>query len=160
MRRHANVRAMGYAAPKPITFPDAESAELLEGHNDLCVRWARRGSYPAGCSTMARTKRTVQEPGRPSPLLDQCRSRGEPVTRLRRTTRLRAHVSSALWAQNKRPQRGRLPARGTRAGADGGRESEGCIGALTSGNGVTPGPGRAKAARVDVIFRREPCPMR
>ena len=29
MRRHANVRAMGYAAPKPITFPDAESAELL-----------------------------------------------------------------------------------------------------------------------------------
>ena len=37
---------------------------------------------------------------------------------------LRAHVSSAKEAQNKRPQRGRLPARGTRAGADGGRESE------------------------------------
>ncbi len=38
------------------------------------------------------------------------------------------------------------------------RESEGCIRAKTSGNGVVPGPGRAKAARVDVSFRREPCP--
>jgi hypothetical protein len=27
---------------------------------------------------------------------------------------------------------------------------------LTSGNGVAPGPGRAKAARVDASFRREP----
>jgi hypothetical protein len=40
--------------------------------------------------------------------------------------------------------------------ADGGRESEGCIGATTSGNGITPGPGRAKAPRVDVIFTRAP----
>ena len=158
-RRHANVRAMGHAAPKPITFPDAQGAELLEGYNGLSVSWARRGPYPAGCSTMARMKRTAQEPGRPSPLLDQFRSRGEPVTRLRRTTRWRAHVSSALWAQKKRPHRGRPLARGTGAGANGGRESEGCIGARTSGNRVTPGPGRAKAARVDVIFRREPWPM-
>jgi len=63
-------------------------------------------------------------------------------------------------AQNKRLQRGRPLARGTGAVADGGRESEGCIRAWTSRNGVTPGPGRAKAARVDVSFRREPCPMR
>jgi hypothetical protein len=33
----------------------------------------RRGSYPAGCSTTARTKRTAQEPGRPSLLLDSNR---------------------------------------------------------------------------------------
>ena len=87
--------AMGHAAPKPITFPDAQGAELLEGYNGLSVRWARRGTYPAGCSTMARTKRTAQAPGRPSPLLDPSRLRGEPVSYLRRTTRLQAHVSSA-----------------------------------------------------------------
>jgi len=57
MRRQANVWAMGHAAPKPITFPDAQGAELPEGHNSLSVRWARRGTYPAGCSTMARTQR-------------------------------------------------------------------------------------------------------
>ena len=38
------------------------------------------------------------------------------------------------------------------------RESEGCIRAVTSGNGRAPGPGRAKAARVGVIFRRDPWP--
>jgi hypothetical protein len=36
---------------------------------------------------MARTQRTAPEPGRPSPLLDPFRLHGEPVTRLRRTTR-------------------------------------------------------------------------
>src|SRR5215813_1853230 len=95
-RRRASVWAMGHAAPKPIIFPDAQGAELLEGHNDLSVRWARRGPYPAGCSTMARTKRTAQAPGRPSPLLDTFRPRGEPVSCLRRTTRRRVHVSSAI----------------------------------------------------------------
>jgi len=33
--------------------------DYLEGHNDPCGKWARRGAYPAGCSTMARTKRTA-----------------------------------------------------------------------------------------------------
>ena len=42
----------------------------------------------------------------------------------------------------------------TGAPADEARESEGCEVAATPGNGVAPGPGRAKAARVDVIFRR------
>jgi len=46
--------------------------------------------------------------------------------------------------------------RGTGAMADGGRESEGCIRAMTLGNDVALGPSRAKAARVDVNFRREP----
>ncbi len=49
---------------------------------------------------------------------------------------LRAHGSSAQEAQNKRPHRGRPLARGTGAVAEGGRESEGCIGAWTSGNGM------------------------
>ena len=38
----------------------------------------------------------------------------------------------------------------------GGRESEGCIRARTSGNGLAPGPGRAKAARGGVSVRRDP----
>jgi hypothetical protein len=77
------------------------------------------------------------------------------VTRLRRTTRLRVHVSSAQGAENKHSQRGKPPARGTGAVAAGGRESEGGIGAVTSGNEVARGPGRAQAARVDGTFRRE-----
>ena len=72
---------------------------------------------------------------------------------------VRAPVSSAVEAQNTRPQRGRPSARGTGAVAAGGRESEGCIRAVTSGNRGTLGPGRAQAARVGVIFKREPCPM-
>ena len=48
-----------------------------------CKR-ARKGTSPAGCSTRARTKRSVQELGRPSPFLDPSRLRGEPVPRLRR----------------------------------------------------------------------------
>ena len=77
------------------------------------------------------------------------------MTRLRRTTRMRVHVSSAHVAQNKGPQRGRRLARGTGAVAKRGRESEGCIRALTSGNGVAAGPGRAQVARVEVHFGRE-----
>src|SRR6267143_799544 len=57
MRRQANVWAMGHAAPKPITFPDAQGPDLPEGNNGFSVWWARSGPYPAGCSTMARTKR-------------------------------------------------------------------------------------------------------
>src|SRR5262249_19107794 len=80
--------------PKLILFPEAQGAELPEGNNDPCENWARRGTSPAGCSTMARMKRTAQAPGRPSPLLDTFRLRGEPVSCLRRTTRLQAHVGS------------------------------------------------------------------
>jgi hypothetical protein len=54
-------------------------------------------------------------------------------------------------AQNKRLHRGRPLARGTGAVAEGGRESEGGIGAVTPGNGVALGLGRAKAARVGPV---------
>jgi hypothetical protein len=33
MRRQANVWAMGHAAPKPLTFPDAQGPVLPEGNN-------------------------------------------------------------------------------------------------------------------------------
>jgi hypothetical protein len=81
MRRQAHVWAMEQAAPKPLRFPEAQGAACREGNNALGAQWARRGAYPAGCSTMARRKRTVQEPGRPAPLLDPCpvvRRAGDP----------------------------------------------------------------------------------
>jgi hypothetical protein len=158
-RRQAHVRAVGLRPRNLSSCRMPRERDVIEGHNAPGEKRARRGASPAGCSTRARTQRTVQEPGRPSPLLDTCRSRGAPVTRLRRTTGRRVHVSSAQRAQNTHPHRGRPPARGTGAGADGGRESEGGIGAWTSGNGVAAGPGRAQAARVEVHVRRDPCPM-
>ena len=158
-RRHASVWAMGHAAPKPITFPDAQGAELLEGYNDLSVRWARRGYVSGGVFDHG----THEEDG-PGTWEALASPRHIPALR-------RAGESSPTHdafagarvvghqAQNKRLHRGRPLARGTRAVADGGRESEGCIRAVTSGNSQATGPGRAQAARVEVHFRREPCPM-
>ncbi len=67
-----------------------------------------------------------------------------------------AQADRAHGGEEKSPHRGRPLARATGAAADGARESEGCKVAVTSGNGVALGPGRAKAARVDASFRREP----
>ena len=67
-----------------------------------------------------------------------------------------AQADRAQSGEEKRSHRGRPLARETGAAADGARESEGCKVAWTSGNGVAPGPGRAKAARADVNFRRGP----
>jgi hypothetical protein len=148
----------GAGGPETSHLPGGRGAGCpCRQQHPLAYVWARRGVSPAGCSTRARTQRTAQAPGRPAPLLDPSRSGGEPVPRLRRTTRWCAHVSSA---QHKRWHRGRPRARGTGAVADGGREAEGCIRAWTSGNGGTPGPGRAQAARVEVSFSRAPCPRR
>ena len=88
-------------------------------------------------------------------LLDRTRSHGESGDHFSDAF---AQADRAVGGQEKRPHRGRPQARGTGAEADGARESEGCKVALTSGNGVAPGPGRAKAARVDASFRREPWP--
>src|SRR5262245_42280068 len=63
MRRQANVWAMGHAAPQPLIFPEAQGPDFPEGNKGFAVVWARRGPYPAGCATMARTKRTAQAPG-------------------------------------------------------------------------------------------------
>ena len=87
MRRQAHGWAMGYAAPQPLTCPDAQGPDVPEGHKGFAVVWARRGPYPAGCSTRARTQRTAPSPGRPSPRLDTRRGGGEPVPRLRRPPR-------------------------------------------------------------------------
>ena len=39
---------MGHAAPKPIAFPDAQGAELLEGNNGLSVRVGEEGHVSGG----------------------------------------------------------------------------------------------------------------
>jgi hypothetical protein len=160
-RRRAHMWAMGHAAPKPIVFPEAAGPDLPEGNNtplQTCLL-GEAGGAPAGCATMARMKRTVPSPGRPSPLLDISRSSGEPVPRLRRTARCGRTGRRPCGVQNKRPHRGRPAARGPRAMAAGGRASEGGLGASTSGNGGAAGPGRAQAARVAGNCRREACPV-
>ena len=152
--------AMGHAAPKPLTFPEAQGPILPEGNNNpLHAFLGEEGVVSGGVFDHG----TYEEDG---PVTREALASPRHTPALRRAgdpspthDTLRAHVSSASEAQNKRPHRGRPRARGTGVVAEGGRESEGCIGATTSGNGVTPGPGRAKAARVDVIFRRAPCPM-
>jgi len=48
MRRQANVRAMGHAAPQPISIPDAQGPDLPEGNNGFSVLWARSGAISGG----------------------------------------------------------------------------------------------------------------
>jgi len=62
MRRQANVRAVGLR-PRNLCFPEAERAAFhRRPPQPLREGVAGRGGdvYPAGCSTRARTKRTVQ----------------------------------------------------------------------------------------------------
>jgi len=49
----------------------------------------------AGCTTTARSKRTVQAPGRPTLLLGRFRCDGDPVTTLRRAARQRMRARPA-----------------------------------------------------------------
>jgi len=145
--------------PETYAFPDAEGPVFPEGNNHPRREFlGEEGMVSGGVFDHG----THEEDGpvtwealaspRHTPVM---RGAGDPSPT---HGTLRTHVSSAQEAQNKRPHRGRPLARGTGAVAEGGRESEGCIRALTSGNRVTPGPDRAKAARVGVIFWRDPCP--
>jgi len=113
--------------------------------------------HPAGCTTLARRKRTARNLGGPTFLLGKERQHGEPDKNLRRATCLRTHELPA--------ERQRTSVRvevGERQGETGAIFAEGNEGvggprrSVDVGDGVAPGPGRAKAARVDVNFRREP----
>jgi hypothetical protein len=161
MRRHANVRAVGLR-PRNLCFPDAERAgchrrqqqPLREG-----VFWARRGLVSGG--VFDHSTHEEDGPGTWEALAFPRRNSGVAESRCVVSGARRVGgcpCRRPTWASNKRPPRGRSLARGTGAAAEGGRESEGCIGALTSGNGVALGPDRAQAARGGVNFRREPCP--
>src|SRR6185369_9713219 len=86
---------------------------------------------PAGCTTTARTKRTVQAPGRPTLLLGKLRSDGDPVTTPRRAARRRMRARPAD-ATPVAPHR-----RSIRAGV-GRRQGE--TGAEAEGSGGVGGP--------------------
>jgi len=75
-----------------MTIPDAQGSVSPEGNSGLPAREVGEGRlHPAGCTTLARKKRTAQEPGRPAFLLERNRQHGEPDKNLRRATRMRTH---------------------------------------------------------------------
>ena len=166
MRRRTSEWAVGYAATKSRISRVPKTLDCRKAKTPPSVRWARRGSTRRGVRPRHATKRTAQAPGRPTFFLEKIRNQGAPVIQLRRAVRpwrrarpadpaqvgiRREQASTSRYATRKgRPKRWRR-----RTG-----ESEGRIGALTSGNEVALGPGRAKAARVARNVRRKPCPMR
>jgi hypothetical protein len=131
------VRAVGLRPRNLSSFRMPRVLDFIEGNNNPCVRGLGEEGIVSGgvfdhstheedgsvtWEALAAPRHTpdLRRAGDPSPTHDT----------------LRAHVSSAREAQNKRSHRGRPAARGTGAVADGGRASEGCIGAVTSGNGL------------------------
>jgi hypothetical protein len=94
MRRYASRWAVGNATTKTMSSrvprvlhdpkPTVVSSNLGEGR-----------LHPAGRTTTARSKGTVQAPGRPSFLLGTYRSDGDPVITLRRAARLRMRARPA-----------------------------------------------------------------
>ena len=160
MRRRASMWAVGKAATKTISTRVPRVSDSPKA-TAFSPQQGEEGPHPAGCTTTARSKRTVQAPGRPTFLLGkppEQRRAGDPSPTRRAPADARAagrcHASGC--AQKKHPRRGRPLARGDRSRGRRERgESEGRIRAVTSGNGVAPGPGRAKVARAEVSFRRE-----
>jgi hypothetical protein len=111
--------------PRNLHYPGAQGVILLEGSSTVRVQRVEWAVQSAGCSTTAR----AQEDG--------------PVTWEALTVLRESDLSAG------RPKRGE-PEFGTKQC----RESEGRIRAMTSGNALAGGPGRAKAARVGVSLRR------
>jgi hypothetical protein len=110
--------------PRNFHHSGAQGVMLLEGSSATRVA-VEWVAQPAGCSTTART----QEDG--------------PV------------IWEALSVlQERRSNVGRLKRGEPELETKQRRESEGRIGAMTSGNVLARGPGRAKAARADVNLRR------
>jgi hypothetical protein len=110
--------------PRNSHYSGAQGVILLEGSSAARVA-VEWVAQPAGCSTTAR----AQEDG---PVIWEALS----VLQERQST-----VGSLKRGE---------PELGTTQH----RESEGRIGAMTSGNVMARGPGRAKAARADVNLRR------
>ena len=110
--------------PRNYSHPGAQGVRQLEGSSAARVA-VEWVAQPAGCSTTAR----AQEDG--------------PV------------IWEALSVlQEKQSNAGRLKRGEPELGTRQCRESEGRIRAMTSGNVLARGPGRAKAARAGVSLRR------
>jgi hypothetical protein len=54
------VRAVGLRPRNRPSFRMPRLSKQIEGNNCSLRKWARRGWYPAGYSTIARTKRTAE----------------------------------------------------------------------------------------------------
>jgi len=108
-----------------VHHPGAQGVMVLEGSSTAPAREVEGAEQPAGCSTTAR----AQEDG--------------PV------------IWEALTVlQESESNAGRLKRGEPELETKQRRESEGRIGAMTSGNVLARGPGRAKAARAGVNLRR------
>ena len=94
MRRYASEWAVGNAATKTITFRQPRVLDYPKAM-EASSQQGERGLKPAGCTTTARSKRTVQAPGRPTFLLGKIRSDGDPVITPRRAARLRMRARPA-----------------------------------------------------------------
>lgn len=156
MRRQASEWAVGQAAPKRVPSRMPRALERLKA-TAACTKWASAEPHPAGSPTTARTKRTAQPPGRSCVSSGTIRSHGDPEKALRRAARLRA-TRAAGQAWHRTSTRTEVGRRQGTTGA-GGRRTQGVGGPHTSGDvgeRAAPGPGRAKAARADVNFWRDP----
>ena len=94
MRRRASVWAVGNAATK-ITSSRVPRGLISPKATAVSPQQGEGRAHPAGCTTTARSKRTVQTPGRPTFLLGDFRSDGDPVTTLRRAARPRMRARPA-----------------------------------------------------------------
>lgn len=140
--------------PRKFSHPGAQGFGSLEGSSALsdAGEGVEEWVQPAGYTTMAR----VQEDG---PVIWEAHVSpregpgcGDPANKC---SGGRAHVGACVARTRTSVHlRGSASSRGTRGACEGAWESEGRIGAMTSGNGLAPGPGRAKAARADVSFWR------
>jgi hypothetical protein len=96
MRRRASVWAVGKQPRKPGSsrVPRALGCPKVTA---VSPQQGEGRAHPAGCTTTARSKRTVQAPGRPTFLLGKFRSDGDPVTIPRRAARpwMRARPADA-----------------------------------------------------------------
>lgn len=104
---------------------------------------------------MARKKRTTQAPGRPSSFLGdkpESRRAGDPSP-----TPVRKRTAHEAAKESVRDEVGRRQG-ATGAEADGDEGVGGLRSSEEVGERMAFGPGGAKAARVDVIFRRAPWP--
>ena len=141
------LRKFPYTGAQGLVSPEGSSA-VSDG-----VEGVEEQAHPAECSTTAR----IQEDG---PVIWEARvsprevpGRGDPANKC---SGGRADVDAgAARTRTGVHLRGSAFPRGTRGACEGAWESEGRIRATTSGNGLAPGPGRAKAARADVSFWRE-----
>ena len=110
----------------------------------------RVAEHPAGCLTMACTKRTARKPGRPWRFLGETRH-GEPVNKLQRG---RVSGRTRDPDKKKRPRRGRPKARGTGVSAEGRQGVGGPNMSEDGGERLAPGPTRAKEHSPKPLRRR------